>query len=298
MEYRTLRIEELDDWFNLVEFVFRVPREYFEAHYYNDPWKDINSIFVAVDDGKLIGTVRVFKREIYYNNQILKMGGIGEVCVLKSRRGEGIPTILMEMAIGYMKDNDYDVSLLGTDKHGYYERFGYEKKPFNYKHIKVDGRLSNDYHIQDINEHYLDEIHELHHNFSKQLNGPIVRNSNDYYNKWFMHEMNKQTSANVIIDQNDELKGYIVYNIRDNKIKVKEFVCTDNQVCFDCIISHLVFDKLDKNKMEVLVPEFTSTSYEVIGYTENDNWMYKSIKKDFHQIVDENPVHFWSLDSY
>ncbi len=54
VEVRSLREEELERWFDHCAEVFKgESREYFVRHWNNDPWRNLNSIFVAVEDGDL-----------------------------------------------------------------------------------------------------------------------------------------------------------------------------------------------------------------------------------------------------
>jgi len=109
--YRQAGPDDLDEWLNCCEDAFSAkgtPRSYFKDHWDLDPFKNINGVFIAVDEApydmidnivrpclrlkeeidssttevlsstlRVVGSVRVFHREIYYNGEILPMGGIG-----------------------------------------------------------------------------------------------------------------------------------------------------------------------------------------------------------------------------
>ena len=85
MEFRSLQSEEIDAWFDHVASVFTVGRQYFMNHWYNDPWQDLEGIRVAVDDGKIVSTVRVFVRQMYLHGE--------PVTCRWHWRGEYTPTI-------------------------------------------------------------------------------------------------------------------------------------------------------------------------------------------------------------
>ena len=84
MEFRRLRPEELEDWFTHLVSVFALGsskggREYFLRHWENDPWKNLEDIFVAVEAGQILSTVRIMPRRIFLAGEEVTMGGIGEV---------------------------------------------------------------------------------------------------------------------------------------------------------------------------------------------------------------------------
>lgn len=53
--------------------------DYFKKHYYCVPYKNIESIFVAVHGNEIASTVRLFCRKMYFHGNEIKVGGIGEV---------------------------------------------------------------------------------------------------------------------------------------------------------------------------------------------------------------------------
>ncbi len=91
------REEQLNEWFDFVTSIFapKAQRAYFERHFYNDPFRDVNSIFAARDKhGDILGTVRVFHRKIVTSNY-----SVGEVCTRSDMRGKGIATSTVEKVL-------------------------------------------------------------------------------------------------------------------------------------------------------------------------------------------------------
>jgi len=90
VEIRSLRRDELEQWFDHVSGVFDdTPRQHLEDHWFQDPWRDLSSILVAVEDDKIVSTVRVFWRDAWVNGLPLPFGGIGEVSTHPSYRRRG-----------------------------------------------------------------------------------------------------------------------------------------------------------------------------------------------------------------
>lgn len=96
IEFRTLKNDELEKWFDHCMYVFnegiysREYRQYFVNHYNNDPWRDLDTILVCMDDNKIASTVRIFNRKIYLNSKEVSMGGIGEVSTKSEYRSQGV----------------------------------------------------------------------------------------------------------------------------------------------------------------------------------------------------------------
>ena len=109
VEFRTLRREELNQWFDHCAQVFTQGeytdrmRLYFMRHWYNDSRRRLSGIQVAVVDGEIASTIRVFLRNVYLQGRITAMGGIGEVSTKPQFRRQGLSSKLLEMSIAYME---------------------------------------------------------------------------------------------------------------------------------------------------------------------------------------------------
>lgn len=130
MEFRSLRPDELDRWAaHCGEVFFAGSGEYFLAHWHNDPWRDLNGIFVAADGDRIVSTVRVFRRKVWLLGEQVPMGGVGEVSTHPDFRGRGLAGTLLGMAVDYMVREGLAVSLLFADAHGFYRKHGWECLP-------------------------------------------------------------------------------------------------------------------------------------------------------------------------
>ena len=59
--------------------VFTGGRQYFSNHWHNDPWRDPEGIRIAMDNGAIVSTVRVFIRKMFLHGEPITVGGLGEV---------------------------------------------------------------------------------------------------------------------------------------------------------------------------------------------------------------------------
>lgn len=228
VEFRSLRPEELEQWFDHCMYVFNGDayseeyRKYFMNHWNNDPWRDIESILVAVEDDKILSTVRIFHRKMYLKNHIVSMGGIGEVSTKSQSRGLGLSTKLLSLAIDRMKKLEINVSTLATseDKLGYYGRLGWQSVPKVFKTIKIS--TSDNIHtvIRPIDyEKDIIEIKDIYEQYSKKLSGTIARDNEYYWGNWVKTEY-----KNCLVAEKDgKLVAYMDTQVRDMNIKVREF---------------------------------------------------------------------------
>jgi len=67
MEFRSLRENELKEWTAFCGSIFPVGEAYFMRHFANDPYRDINGIFISRDETGLTSSVRVFKDKGQYH---------------------------------------------------------------------------------------------------------------------------------------------------------------------------------------------------------------------------------------
>ncbi|ERJ12149.1 GNAT family N-acetyltransferase [Haloplasma contractile] len=302
INYRTLETHELEDWFNLCGCAFEEPSEYFKNHFYNDPWRDIDSIFVAEKDSNLIGTVRVFHRKIYCENKVLTLGGIGEVCTRFEYRKQGISTKLLNMAILYMKNKGFDLSCLETGTHDHYNKLGWQtiKQIFNTSKIKASDHF--DHIIKPINfmeQKELSDLFMLYKDYCSTKFGPLVR-SLDYFKTWIKHEASKNTGSWLVYSDTFEALAYIIFNVEKEFLHIKEFSAINGQEdLIDTLIPYIIH-KIGKKDLNVNYPSQIMTSFKVTKTQPYEGYMLKTINNLNKDIVYKlkNNLLFLSLDSF
>jgi len=289
MNFRALKINEVNKWLQLCQEAFSLPLEYFERHFVNDPNRNQESIFVCEDKGNLVGSVRVLNREIYYNGQCVKMGGIGEVCTLPDYRGYGIASSLLKLAIEYMTENNYQVSVLGSGADKLYESFGYEHRKLQQKLLKTEMK-DYGYIFGPLHSSQSDQLLVLYRNFSRKLNGPIARTP-EYFSSWFMAEADLHQSLSIYLDK--QLIGYVVYNFKED-INILELILDDG-INVDEVLQNLLYHL--SSKCMIQLPDVYDTNLEVVRKIVNHNWMYKNLSElDYSSVGSSHLI--WRLDYY
>lgn len=186
IEFRTLRERELDAWYAHCDSVFHEEPGYFRKHFEWDPFRDNSLIFVAVDGGKIVSTVRVFDRIVWIAGRAVKMGGIGEVSTKPEYREKGYAGTLLGMAIEAMRERRMPVSILFGD-HPMYQRKSWQFYPVIFKRVTrallpglPEGARVRPFQPEDLP--FIMGIYDL---YAGRLDGAVQR-SQAYWKQWVL----------------------------------------------------------------------------------------------------------------
>ena len=219
MEIRSLLPHELDAWATHCAMVFYSDsREYFLNHFNNDPWRDTDGIFVAMDEDTIAATVRVFRREVWLFGKKISMGGIGEVSTKEAYRCKGLSGKLLQRAIAWMEQQGIQVSVLYSGLHEHYGRYGWQVIPVLER--RFQGISAQPCAIQPMTREDIPAMMALEAKSVKQI-WSIVRESRDYWDNWFWQEA--ASGKGLLAVQDGELKAWLLYSLREDSWHVREF---------------------------------------------------------------------------
>lgn len=241
IEFRTLKENELEAWFDHCATVFTgASRQYFKNHWINDPWRDLNTIFIALDNNRIISTIRVFKRRLYLCGEAVTMGGIGEVSTLKDYRKQGLSSTLLNMALEYMKNSNIKISMLFGNEPLYFKN-GYELIKSFSTTAKVD-KYKNLYNIEEFNPNeHLEDIKSLYDTFNSKHNGAIIRDDDFYWDNWFTTEVK---NCFVAKNKTGDVIAYMSVILEDNIIVVSDFASEEGYENIFEELSSFIYIKL------------------------------------------------------
>lgn len=325
MEYRALNPDEFEAWLDHVTHVFSGGRQYFSNHWYNDPWKDIEGIRVAVDDGQIVSTVRVFIRKMYFHGEKITVGGIGEVSTRTEYRKKGIATQLLLDSIEFMESRDIAISMLHGSQR-IYSNEGWEKVNRYVAKKSITGKVQHTWVIRPMNfedPNEVKQIADLYHNYSERFNGIFVRDELEYWTNWV-----KTESPNMwIAERNSNIDGYVSLNKRNGHLNIKEFAASESvnvdgneTLLFESMISDIIA-KLDEKELEIdypapigegfntpIVEKYGSTMYRVIQPTAFKEEMQQELSDELPNLLhsqstpkakDIQSHHiFWTTDGF
>ena len=284
MEFRALYPEELEAWLDHVTTVFTGGRQYFSNHWHNDPWRDPEGIRVAVDNGTIVSTVRVFIRKMFLHGEPISVGGIGEVSTRSEYRRRGLATQLLKDSIQFMEDSGIVLSSLHGSQR-IYSIEGWEKVPRYYARQPIAAQKRVPWQVRPINfddEAEVKQIAALYDGYARKFNGTFVRDDMAYWTKWVRTE-----SSNAWVAERDgSIEGYGSIIRREDELTVKEFVASNAAFAqkrgtqlFESMLSNIIA-QLDAESLEVVYPAPIADGFNAPKVDEYGSAMYRINQPD------------------
>jgi predicted N-acetyltransferase YhbS len=284
MEFRALCPEELETWLDHVTSVFTGSRQYFSNHWHNDPWRDAEGIRIAVDNGTIVSTVRVFIRKMFLHGEPITVGGIGEVSTRPEYRRRGIATQLLKDSIRFMEARDIAVSSLHGSQQ-IYAIEGWEKVPRYHARQSFTPEKQSVWEVRPTNfddEAEVKRIAELYDRYARKFNGTFVRDEMAYWKQW----VHTESSNAWVAERNGSIEGYISVVQHENELNVKEFIALDalfimdrGKQLFESMLSDIIA-QMDVESLDVVYPAPIADGFNAPTIEEHGSAMYRVIQPD------------------
>ncbi|MCM3572909.1 GNAT family N-acetyltransferase [Mesobacillus subterraneus] len=153
-----------------------------------------------------------------------KMGGIAGVATYPEHRRKGHVNALMKRALVDMDQDGNIVSFLHPFQVDFYRRFGWEIISDN-KKITIEKINLNPVERQEgiikrhtEKSHYID-IERVYDRYAEMHSAMLARDED-----WWRTSIYGEQTAAVYYDSKKEAAGYLIYEIKDNVMKVEEYV--------------------------------------------------------------------------
>lgn len=227
MEIRSLKTEELDLHFQLSEFAFQyeLTGEELEVARKRVAPENIWGAFV---EGKLASKMAILPLEAYIHGKPYSMGGVASVATWPEYRRQGLVAKLLTHGLEVMKDKGQVLSFLAPFSYPFYRKYGWEMHG-EYKEwkIKVDlfPKLIGKGSIYRSSKEDT-TLHQLYDQFAQRFNGMLKRDSAWWENRVFTGSRKKSVVA-IYRDAQAQAKGYLLYEVREDKFRVHEMVYLD-----------------------------------------------------------------------
>ncbi|PEB56201.1 GNAT family N-acetyltransferase [Bacillus pseudomycoides] len=208
-------------------FQYKVPEDQLEKRL--KLMREHHQLYGIVEENKLAAKLHLLPLEINIGDGIFKMGGIAEVATYPEYRRSGYVKELLKHVLKTMKDGGYSVSMLHPFAVSFYRKYGWElfanrlicslTKADLVMQKSVKGtvkRYNKDTHSE--------EISEVYEQFAKGFSGMLVR-SKEWWNQSVYHDL----TVAVYYSEEKEAMGYILYEIKDSKMTVEEFIPLNNE---------------------------------------------------------------------
>ena len=284
MEFRALYPDELEMWLDHVTHVFSGGRQYFSNHWHNDPWRDPEGIRIAVDNGTIVSTVRVFIRKMFLHGEPVTVGGIGEVSTHPEYRRRGLATQLLKDSIRFMESRDIVMSSLHGSQR-IYSIEGWEKVPRYYARQPITGKKQVAWDVRRANFDDAAEVKriaDLYDGYARKFNGTFVRDDMAYWREWVRSESPKAWVA----ERDGVIEGYVSVVRREDQLNIKEFIASETSFArergkqlFEDMLSNIIA-QMDAASLEVVYPAPIADGFNASVIDEHGSTMYRINQPD------------------
>lgn len=152
-------------------------RGFFARYFHHDPTFRDDLCFVAVDDGRVVACLQVFRKAVRVDEAVLDVGGVGNVYTAPEYRDGGLASALLRRAIIGMELQGFDVSLLFATRLSLYGHLGWQSHVRHLTFIEPGGgSVSNRFQIRPFDaDRDLDAVMRVYDTHCASLNGSTVR---------------------------------------------------------------------------------------------------------------------------
>ncbi|MBT2678439.1 GNAT family N-acetyltransferase [Bacillus sp. ISL-35] len=228
MEIKVLTKEHYLQSMKLSEYAFQ----------YNVPESDIPKRLETLNKHRLLGIfegnelaskLHILSLKVLLGETEWKMGGIAGVATYPEYRRKGYVNALIKKALADMNQDGSIVSFLHPFQIDFYRRFGWEIISDNRK-VTVEKINLRPVEIQPgkIKRHtekgHTSDIEMVYRQYAGMHSGMLARDSD-----WWNSSVYGSQFAAVYYDSENEAAGYLLYEVKDNIMKVEEYVSLTNE---------------------------------------------------------------------
>ncbi|MFD2681112.1 GNAT family N-acetyltransferase [Bacillus seohaeanensis] len=220
---KRLRQEDYEDIVTLSEYAFQYKLKDEDKEAKRKQFQ--TQIILGIKEREtLAAKLHIIPLEVYMGNARYNMGGIASVSTYPEYRRKGYVRKLLAESLSVMKDNNQTVSMLHPFQVGFYRKFGWELF-VNLKKVSVTQEELKPFpskrgKIKRYNKHdFPDDLYKLYDLYAKDYNGGIYRTKD-----WWKERSIADLTVGVYFNDSDEAQGYILYTIKDRKMKVEEMI--------------------------------------------------------------------------
>jgi len=217
---RILKPNEFEKSFQLSSYAFQFDDTESERKKREETLKPLNTIGYFVKND-LAAKLTVLPKQIYFNSRKISIGTILGVATWPEHRRQGMIDKLIKESIHKMYEDGQVLSLLVPFSYAFYEKYGWSV--FS-KKLKVKTNINNIKRLsssqgQLIRNNNLEQIKYVYQLYSKEFVGFLSRDD-----KWWSNQVLRDNHSLVYLNENKEAEGYLIYNIKNEILKIEEIV--------------------------------------------------------------------------
>ncbi|MEH7177306.1 GNAT family N-acetyltransferase [Neobacillus vireti] len=186
----------------------------------------------AWKDNNLAAKLHIIPHQVYVNGQEWKMGGLAGVAAYPEYRRTGFVKKLIFHGLEIMRSEEQIVSFLHPFDIGFYRKFGWEVFTEN-KKLLIEKKDLKFLETQPgtvkrfAKENHHPDIEKVYSRFSHKYTGMLVRELN-----WWKNSIYGDGQIAVYYSETNEALGYLLYEVKDRKMDVQEFVTLTQEARF------------------------------------------------------------------
>ncbi|WP_127579331.1 GNAT family N-acetyltransferase [Paenibacillus koleovorans] len=248
---RQLRPDEVDQFMDMTQVAFAVT---FSEDDLKARSKQVvpEQIWGYYLEDRLAARIAIIPFETYLEGEKYKMGGIAHVATYPEMRRNGMVGKLMTHSLEVMRANGQTISMLNPFAYGFYRKYGWEwfcdhtTYSMDIQHVPRFKDASGT--VKRGSAADLETINRIYDQYAMRYNGMLVRTE-----EWWKSTVlrRKLGSLAMSYDEAGEPNGYMLYTIRDRKMRISEFLALSfegRKSLWQFIANHdSILDKVDFN---------------------------------------------------
>lgn len=226
MEIMRLNSDRFEDSLKLSMYAFQynVPEEEKENRLKQ---LEHHELYGIEEEGGLAAKLHLLSLNVQLNGQELRMGGIAGVATYPEYRRKGFVKELLTFSLKRMKEKGQTISMLHPFSVAFYRKYGWElfsslkKVKVKQSELKMFKETSG--FIKRYNkDNFPPSLEKVYREYSQNFSGMLSRET-----EWWRNRVIASLNVAIHYNKEGEEKGYILYEIKDQKMKVEEFIALD-----------------------------------------------------------------------
>lgn len=233
MELRRVGEEHLDQYDELLSYVFQVTEEDIESSGYENkremvrakkPVLEQSKVFGWFHHDNLISQIAIYPCEVNIHGKIFQMGGVTGVGTYPEYANHGLMKDLIQLALVEMRKDKQWISYLYPYNIPYYRRKGWEIMSDKLSFKVKDTQLPKQVEVPGIVERRdVDDpdVYKVYDAFALKNHGAMIRKELNWEEYW-RFENEEERIAAIYYDQAGQPMGVLFYWIYDEVFHIKE----------------------------------------------------------------------------
>lgn len=203
-------------------FQYQVPEESIEKRL--QLIEKHHEVYGILEGQELAAKLHLLPLEVYLGEMKYKMGGIAGVATYPEHRRSGYVKEMLTYLLETMKEQGYSVSMLHPFSVAFYRKYGWELFSSKLKASLKSEDLVMKKQTSGKIKRYKKEAHssgmeEMYAQYAEQFSGMLVRETS-----WWQESVYDELTSAVYYNEAGEPKGYMLYEVKNSKMTVEEFV--------------------------------------------------------------------------